>query len=123
MLRIRLLALRLALTFACAGQSSDVEPRTVCIITVTSPDEKEALRQRLPKDQYRFVELVAKGRSDWLGSACEKAIECDVLVISGHFNAGDVFYSDKAEFYREPFVEPASAGPLKKTPARRCSRG
>ena len=69
----------------------------MCTITVNSADEKEAFRQRLPKDHYRFVELVEKGRDDWLGASCEKGVECDVLVISGHFNAGDVFYSDKIE--------------------------
>ena len=94
-----------AAPFAVAGK------KTICTITVNSPDEKEALRRRLPKDQYRFVELVTKGRSDWLRSSCEEAIECDVLVISGHFNAGDVFYSDKAaanEFLRVDELERAS---------------
>lgn len=57
-------------------------PQTVCTITVNSADEKEAFHRRLPKGQFRFVELVEKGRADWLASACEKAIACDVLVVS-----------------------------------------
>ena len=71
--------------------------QTVCTITVNSPDEKEAMRSRLPAGRYQFVELVEKGREDWLRNSCRKGVQCDVLVISGHFNAGDTFYSDKVE--------------------------
>jgi hypothetical protein len=73
------------------------EKKTVCTITVNSDDEKETFRQRLPKGQYEFVELVEQGRPDWLRSSCQKGIQCDVLVVSGHFNAGDDFYSDRLE--------------------------
>jgi len=84
---------------ACAGANlaAHGEPRTVCTITVNSADEKEALRERLPPERYRFVELLQKGRGDWLASACASAVRCDVLVVSGHFNAGDTFYSDRVE--------------------------
>ena len=68
--------------------------KTVCTITVNSPDEKETFRARLPKGEYEFVELVEKGRKDWLRSACTRNVQCDALVVSGHFNAGDTFYSD-----------------------------
>lgn len=71
------------------------EPLTVCTITVNSDDEWRAMRDRLPSSRYRFVELVDAGRDDWLKSSCERAIACDVLVVSGHFNAGDTFYSDR----------------------------
>lgn len=86
-----------ALALLPAGQelAHAAEPRTVCTITVNSPDEKEAFQRRLPKDRFRFVELVEQGRRDWLKASCEKSIRCDVLVVSGHFNAGDTFYSDK----------------------------
>src|SRR5437667_6213087 len=73
------------------------EKRTVCTITVNSADEQEAFRRSLPKGDYQFVELVEKGRGDWLASACRQRISCDVLVVSGHFNAGETFYSDKIE--------------------------
>ena len=52
-------------------------------------------RQRLPKDQYRFVELVERGRPDWLASACSQGVRCDLLVISGHFDGVTEFYSDQ----------------------------
>ena len=73
------------------------EKKTVCTITVNSADEKETFRQNLPKDRYQFVELVEKGRHDWLASSCRKGIQCDVLVVSGHFNAGETFYSDSLQ--------------------------
>ncbi|MEO5695164.1 MAG: hypothetical protein ABIQ72_18655 [Usitatibacter sp.] len=73
------------------------ERKTVCTITVNSDDEKEAFRKRLPAGQYDFVELVEKGRSQWLESSCQRKVQCDVLVVSGHFNAGDDFYSDRLE--------------------------
>ncbi|HKW81524.1 MAG TPA: hypothetical protein VJQ49_10985 [Casimicrobiaceae bacterium] len=68
---------------------------TVCTITVNSPDEREVLRRKLPEARYQFVELVEKGRADWLESACRRKVRCDVLVISGHFDAGTEFYSDR----------------------------
>ncbi|MGE5615675.1 MAG: hypothetical protein ACM3X5_02045 [Bacillota bacterium] len=83
-----------ALALAAAHARAE-SVKTICTITVNSSDEKETFRQNLPKDKYKFVELVEKGRSDWLRSSCEKHIQCDVLVISGHFNAGETFYSDK----------------------------
>jgi len=73
------------------------DPKTVCTITVNSADELETFRRNLPPDQYRFVELVERGRPDWLASACRKGVQCDVLLISGHFDGGDEFYSDKVD--------------------------
>ncbi len=72
-------------------------PKTVCTITVNSPDEKEVLRRSLPKDDYRFVELVERGRPDWLESACRAGVRCDVLLISGHFDGGTEFYTDRLD--------------------------
>ena len=73
--------------------------KTVCTITVNSSDEKEAFRRHLPKDQFEFVELVERGRPDWLESARRKGIRCDVLVISGHYDGGD--YAGGNEFFSE----------------------
>ncbi len=82
---------------AFAAANVHAREKTICTITVNSADEKEAIRQRLPKGQYKFVELVEKNRPDWLRSSCQKKVSCDVLVISGHFNAGDTFYSDQID--------------------------
>jgi hypothetical protein len=73
------------------------DPRTVCTITVNSADEKEALQRHLPPEKFRFVELVERGRPDWLASACRQGVQCDVLVISGHYDGGNEFFSDRLE--------------------------
>ena len=77
-----------------AAPGAHAAKKTVCTITVNSSDEKEAFRKHLPPGDYDFVELVEKGRDDWLSASCRKGIQCDALIISGHFNAGDSFYSD-----------------------------
>src|SRR6266487_5177063 len=73
------------------------EKKTVCSITVNSPDEKETFRRSLPADKYQCVELVESGRPDWLESACRQGIRCDVLVISGHYDGGNEFFPDRLE--------------------------
>ena len=94
-LRRALRALPLGLVVAFGAHAQDV--KTVCTITVNSPDEKETLQRHLPPDRYRFVELVEKGRPDWLASSCSAGVRCDVLVISGHFDDGDAFYTDRLD--------------------------
>ena len=69
--------------------------RTVCTITVNSDDEREVFKRRLPEGEYDFVELVERGRPDWLASACRQGVRCDILVISGHFDGMTEFYSDR----------------------------
>ena len=90
---VLVVALLALLPVAHAGASKT----TVCTITVNSPDERETFRRSLPSDRYEFVELVERGRPDWLASACHKGIRCDVLLISGHFDGGDEFYSDRVD--------------------------
>ena len=70
------------------------QKQTVCTVTVNSPDEREVFRRYLPEDRFDFVELVQHGRPDWLRASCERQVECDVLVVSGHF-AGTEFYSSR----------------------------
>src|ERR1700736_3272764 len=79
------------------AHDANADKKTVCSITVNSPDEKEAFRRSLPTDKYQFVELVERGRSDWLESACHQGIRCDVLVISGHYDGGNEFFSERLE--------------------------
>ena len=87
----------LALGIAAFAGVAAAQAKTVCTITVNSSDEREALRRRLPKGEYQFVELLEKGNPDWMRSACRRNVRCDALVISGHFNAGEDFYSDKID--------------------------
>lgn len=93
------------------GPEAYAAKRTVCTITVNSPDEKEMFRQRLPEDQYEFVELVERGRPDWLAAACRQHVRCDLLIISGHFDGSTEFYSDQtaaSEFLPVAEMERAS---------------
>jgi len=84
-----LLALAAATAFAADRQ-------VVCTITVNSADEREAFRRSLPAESFEFVELVESGRPDWLASSCRRGVQCDVLLVSGHF-AGSEFYSSRPE--------------------------
>src|SRR5215217_3219379 len=84
---------------ACLGAAvsfaASAAPKTVCTITVNSPDERESFRKHLPPGDYKFVELVERGRPDWLASACQQRVQCDALIISGHFDGGEEFYTDR----------------------------
>ena len=40
--------------------------KTVCTVTVNSPDERETFRRALPRGDFEFIELVERGRPDWL---------------------------------------------------------
>jgi hypothetical protein len=90
-------ALLAALLVVAWGLDARADKKTVCTITVNSPDEKEIFRRSLPQDDFQFVELVERGRADWLASACRKGVRCDVLLISGHFDDGTEFYSDRLD--------------------------
>jgi len=85
----------LAWVAALGSVGASPAQKTVCTITINSADEREALQSRLPRDKYRFVELVKQGRPGWLAQACQSGVVCDALVISGHFDAGTEFYSDR----------------------------
>ena len=89
-----LLAVLLATSWT---HDAHADSKTVCTITVNSADEKEAFSRALPKDKYQFVELVERGRPDWLERACQQGVRCDVLVVSGHYDGGNEFFSDQVE--------------------------
>jgi hypothetical protein len=92
-----LLALLTVVWVQDARGDKRADRKTVCTITVNSPDEKEAFRRSLPPDRFQFVELVERGRPDWLESACRKGVRCDVLVVSGHYDGGNEFFADNVE--------------------------
>jgi hypothetical protein len=99
--------LRKTLTVASAGLlacvasawslAANAVPKTVCTVTINSSDEKDAFIRHLPRDEYQFVELVQHGNPDWLAAARRRGVTCDVLVISGHFDDGTEFYTDRLE--------------------------
>jgi len=92
----RLASLLWVVAAVFAAPAVHAQKSTVCTVTVNSPDEREQFRRYLPEDTFQFVELVERGRPDWLASACRQKIECDLLVVSGHF-AGTEFYSSSFE--------------------------
>ena len=99
--RMKCLALRAL--FGCAAllalfaHGPATAQRTVCTITVNSEDEREVFRRHWPEPGHRFVELVERGRPDWLESACRARVSCDVLIISAHYDGANDFFSDRLE--------------------------
>jgi hypothetical protein len=89
----------LACAALLAGTTTGAQaaPKTVCTVTINSADEREMFKRHLTSDQYRFVELVQGGQPDWFTAACRRGVTCDVLVISGHFDDGTEFYTDRFE--------------------------
>jgi hypothetical protein len=91
-------ALALLAGVAAAGPIGAVAaPKTVCTVTINSADERETFQRHLPPGQYRFVELVQRGQPDWFTAACQRGVTCDALIISGHFDDGTEFYTDRFE--------------------------
>ncbi|MEJ6023828.1 hypothetical protein [Ramlibacter sp. PS4R-6] len=96
---------------ALVSFAAEAATKTVCTITVNSADEREMFKRHLPPGDYKFVELVERNRPDWLASACQAKVQCDALIISGHFDGGDEFYTDsneKSEYLTVAEMERAS---------------
>ena len=88
-----------ALLLACGAGAASLgvaaTPKTVCTVTINSSDEKDTFVRHLPRGQYRVVELVRRGQPNWLESARRSGVVCDALLISGHFDDGTEFYTDR----------------------------
>ena len=88
-----------AALFACLALMGPLAavaaPKTVCTVTINSSDEKDAFQRHLPRGDYKFVELVQRGQPDWLEAARRRGVACDALIISGHFDDGTEFYTDR----------------------------
>jgi hypothetical protein len=97
MLRSTTVALVCVVLAGAWAADARADSKTVCTVTVNSADEREVIRRSLPQDDYQFVELVERGRQDWLASSCSRGVRCDVLVISGHFDGGTEFYTDSLD--------------------------
>ncbi len=94
---LRVLATALASMALAATTGAMAAPKTVCTVTINSSDERDVLQRHLPADEYRFVELVRRGQPGWLTEACQQGVRCDAVVISGHFDDGSEFYTDRFE--------------------------
>ncbi|OFZ55920.1 MAG: hypothetical protein A2428_01980 [Bdellovibrionales bacterium RIFOXYC1_FULL_54_43] len=83
-----------------SGQNSKY---TVCTVTINSDDEKKVFQKYLKQKDFEFVELTEKrpppGEQEeddsegWFDSACRSGVQCDILLVSGHFGGG--FFGDK----------------------------
>ena len=83
----------------------------VCSITINSSQEIETFKEYLNPEEFEFIELVPQQQEatgpieindrveepSWFEKACERNIQCDVLVISGHF--GGSFFGIESEYY------------------------
>jgi hypothetical protein len=92
---VRASAVLLACLATAGAFAAGAAQKTVCTVTINSSDERDSFQRHLPRDQYRFVELVQRGQPDWLASACRQGVTCDALIISGHFDDGTEFYTDR----------------------------
>lgn len=111
--RLRLPSALLAVVAAACAFGASAQPKTVCTITINSSDERDVFQRNLPRDGYRFVELVQRGEPDWLESARRRGVSCDALIISGHFDDGTEFYTDRfddREFLTVHEMQRASCG-------------
>lgn len=79
--------------------AAEAQQQTVCTITINSANEKNTFKKLLPPGDFKFVELTSynDGKSDlarsgggWFEKACEAKVQCDILVVSGHF--GGTFF-------------------------------
>ncbi|QDK37770.1 hypothetical protein [Bdellovibrio sp. NC01] len=67
--------------------------KTFCSMTLNSSDEIETFRKNLAGKGFDFVELVPDSKDPlWFKKSCDSGIQCDVLLISGHF--GGLFFGE-----------------------------
>ena len=71
---------------------------TVCSMTLNSKDEREMFKKHLG-NAFNFVELVNPDDEEWLKKGCESQIQCDILVVSGHF--GGSFFGSSGRLSME----------------------
>jgi HEAT repeat len=63
----------------------DGPQKNICSITINSDDEIKTFKNKFSSDgRFKFTELI-NGNVEWFDQACDSNIQCDVLVISGHF--------------------------------------
>lgn len=91
-------------SFLVVSNASWAAP-TVCAITINSSNEIEAARNQFSQFGYKFVELTQFGDS-WFQESCRRKIQCDMLVISGHF-AG-IFFGESNKTLSISELEKAS---------------
>lgn len=79
-----------------------------CSITLNSSDEISFFKKNLPTKDFNFIELTSMDTdfdSDWMEKSCKthSSVQCDILLISGHF-AGEVFFGENKNSGRRVFT-------------------
>jgi hypothetical protein len=96
---------------------NDPKKKTVCTITINSDNEKNLFLKHLGEKNFNFIELVPEREDDafkspnpnWFKDSCDTQVQCDLLVVSGHF--GGSFFGDSQYLL-----------PLEELETRSCSR-
>ena len=94
--RARLIAVStvLALLAGLGPASAKAAKKLVCTVTLNSDNEKNAFVRYLDNSEFDFVELAPQEGSferdhvsepAWFRRACREKVQCDILVVSGHF--------------------------------------
>jgi hypothetical protein len=71
---------------------AEATKKNVCAVTINSDDEIKLFKKHFSPQLWNFVELTSYGdqeKKDWFQKSCESKIQCDILIVSGHF--GGVF--------------------------------
>ncbi len=106
------------------AQQSTQSGYTVCTATINSPEERETFKKHLEGKNFKFVELTDYSQAtskenrgdDWFRNACEAGVQCDILMISGHFGGnffGDTGFSLGTESMEERSCNKSCDGILK----------
>lgn len=69
--------------------------KTICTMTINSDDEKKVFQSNIKDKNIKYVELVDTNNRNWLEDACASKVQCDTLIISGHF--GGAFFGSTGE--------------------------
>lgn len=79
-----------AATGAKPAVTTPTQDKVVCTMTFNSSNEKRLFKKYLKG--FKFKELVPQENveNDWLESTCRPSLQCDILIISSHFD-GDFF--------------------------------
>lgn len=68
--------------------------KTICSLALNSSNEFHVFRRALEPQGFRAIELVPESSSnDWFSSTCRTQVQCDILLISGHF--GGLFFGEQ----------------------------
>lgn len=103
--------------------AAEPKKKTVCSATLNSDEEIKMFKKRLGTKDFDYVELTElppkefdpekdEARTskpmepDWLDNACEQKVQCDILVVSGHF--GGSFFGKSGKSLSLEQLEAAS---------------